>query len=344
MSTELNELRDSARQVLSGQGLAASAEKTWPLVQELGWLLVAVPQEQGGLGQGIAGACAFHAEFGRSLNAAPYLPAMLAIDAVLHAGRADRDAWLERLTAGERVTAPLAASSFSIDARHRLSGTATALASADQAGQVLLCGADRVLLLPLRQAGVECSPRATWDSTRKLFDLRLSDVALDPDCVLATGAAAQALSQRLATHRDFALAADAVGGASALLDMTVEYLQTRRQFGRPLALFQALKHRCADLKTMVCAAEALLDDSLARAADVLDTPQATVLGLGAKAYACTVYARVAEEALQLHGGIGMTAEHGCHLYLKRALLNEHLGRGREHYEAGIAEAFIGGAP
>ena len=117
--------------------------------------------------------------------------------------------------------------------------------------------------------------------------------------------------------------------------MTVEYLQTRRQFGRPLALFQALKHRCADLKASVTAAEALLSDSLDRASSGQDA----AVAMGAKQFACSVYTRVAEEAIQLHGGIGMTAEHPCHLFLKRAQLNEQLGWHRD-YEPGIAEAFL----
>ena len=63
--------------------------------------------------------------------------------------------------------------------------------------------------------------------------------------------------------------------------------------------------------------------------------------LAAKQLACSTYAAVAEESLQLHGGIGMTSEHECHLFLKRALLNEHLGRGHDSYDQGLAGLFIG---
>jgi len=335
-TAELIELRDSARQVLGEAGLAASESKTWPLVLELGWLLVAVPEELGGLGQGLAGACAFHEEFGRSLAAAPYLPAMLAIDAACAAGKAD---WVERFATRDFVTAPLADPALTLS-DGKLGGTASAVPSADLAGHVLLCADDCVALVSLKQAGVERRERPTWDATRRLFDLRLSGVELDPGLVLARGEAARALARRLAAQRDFALAADAVGGAAALLDSTVEYLRTRRQFGRPLALFQALKHRCADLKAQVAGAEALLAETLSRAGDDLASPAAERAGQAAKLQACTVYARVAEEALQLHGGIGMTAEHLCHLYLKRALLNEHLGRGGNRYDLDLAEALL----
>ena len=93
----------------------------------------------------------------------------------------------------------------------------------------------------------------------------------------------------------------------ALFDMTVEYLQTRRQFGRPLAMFQALKHRCADLKTQIAAAEALFwrlaDEGNRTAFDPLVEAGAL------KSQAAAAYSLVAEEAIQLHGGIGLTAEH-----------------------------------
>lgn len=341
MTSELNELRGAARRVLGEAGLAADESKIWSLVLELGWLLVAVPEELGGLGQGFAGACAFHEEFGRALGTAPYLPAMLSIDALCATTRADRADWIERLSTRDFVTTPLADASLTFDGRH-LHGTAVAVPSADTASHVLVraTAGDCVALVPLIQPGIERIARPTWDETRRLFDLRFSGVELDRDLILAGGADARALSRRLAVQRDFALAADAVGGAAALLDMTVEYLKTRRQFGRPLAMFQALKHRCADLKAQVCGAEALLQDGLVRAGDALDGAAAEAAGRKAKLQACTVYARVAEEALQLHGGIGMTAEHACHLFLKRALLDEHLGRAG--YEQDIADACLAG--
>ena len=338
---ELIELRDSARQVLSGLGLAVSEEKVWPIVTDLGWLLVGVPEALNGLGQGVVGSCAFHTELGRSLAAAPYTAATLAIDAICHSSIADQQAWVERFTTSDIVTASLA-ESYVVIANNKVSGTLTAVPSADKASHVLVCAAsgEHVALLSLQQPGVELTERKTWDTTRRLFDLRFKAVALDEALTLASGPAAKTLSSRISTLRDFALAADAVGGAEALLAMTVDYLQTRKQFGRPLALFQALKHRCADLKALTSSAAALLDDSLSRVGDQLEDTQAEAMGKAAKLLACNVFARVAEDSLQLHGGIGMTSEYPCHLYLKRALLNEHLGRHTGSYELDIADHFL----
>lgn len=336
---ELNELRESARQVLGGLGLAVAEDKVWPIVTDLGWLLVGVPESLNGLGQGVAGSCAFHAEFGRSLAAAPYAAATIALDAICHSGIADQQAWVERFTSSDIVTAALFESPISI-LQGKVNGTMTAVPSAHKASHVLVCAREHVALLALDQPGVEITTRKTWDSTRHLFDLRFKDVPLDDSLTLARGYEAKALNSHISALRDFTLAADAVGGASALLDMTVDYLKTRKQFGRPLALFQALKHRCADLKMLVSSAEALLNDSLCRVGDQLDSAQAADMAKAAKLLACNVYACVAEDSLQLHGGIGMTAEYPCHLYLKRALLNDHLGQRAGSYELDIADNFL----
>jgi len=124
----------------------------------------------------------------------------------------------------------------------------------------------------------------------------------------------------------------------------VDYLGTREQFGRPLALFQALKHRCADLKTRTEAARALLLDSLdrlqAQGARALAGEEAGRAGRAARLLACDAYAVVAEEAVQLHGGIAMSEEHDCHLFFKRAMLNEHLGRAPASYEQGLADRYF----
>ena len=348
MNADLVELQQSVRQVLAGAAVPADEQTTWPLLVELGWLLVSVPEELGGLGQGPSGACVLQIEMGRRLAAVPCLPAMLAIDAVCQSGLADRESRVERLTGGDYVAAPLAECALSLEqtgaGKARLTGLASAVPSADRASHALVwtTAGDCVALVPLGQPGVQATERPAWDTTRRLFDLRFTGMELDEQLVLARGPAAQALTRRLTTLRDLALAADAVGGANALLELTVEHLQVRRQFGRPLALFQALKHRCADLKTLIAAAEALLLDSLGRLGDSIGGAEAELKGKTVKHLACATYARVAEEALQLHGGIGMASEHQCHLFLKRALLNERLGRQDDRYELDIADGLLAG--
>jgi len=347
MSIETAELQVSAQQALRGLGIAATEEKSWPMVVELGWLLVSVPEELDGLGQGLQAACALYRELGASVVGAPYLPAMLAVEAVCRSDHPARAEWIGRLAGADFATASLfgpdGPTARTLSGKLRLAGVASAVASADKAAHMLVATADAslVLLVP-RQNGIEIVSRPTWDETRRLFDVHFADVEIADEWILARGPAANALVRTLATHRDFALAADSVGGASALLELTVEYLKTRRQFARPLAMFQALKHRCADLKALTEAAEALLAENLESAKHCSDA-EAEVLGKQAKSFACSAYFRVAEEALQLHGGIGMTSEHVCHRFLKRALLNAQLGRQNASYDLDIAVGILDGA-
>ncbi len=351
MNQELMQLTDSARQVVAGLGLAADERDASSLVAELGWLMVSVPEERGGLGMGLAGATALYLELGRGLATTPFLSNMQAIEAVAGGQGPARSSWLEFMMAGERqVASSMGESSLSTersgDGVLTVNGRATAVPSADAVTHMLIeAGSGCIALLALDLPGVTITERPTWDTTRRLFDVELVDVALDQQAVLAEDSLAETLGARLAILRDLALAADSVGGAEALLDMTVEYLQTRQQFGRPLALFQALKHRCADLKSIKEGAQALLQDSIESIEDASGnigvTADAQIKARCAKQLACSAYAQVAEEALQLHGGIGMTSEHDCHLFLKRALLNEHLGGSQERYEQDLAALFIG---
>ena len=341
MSVELNELQDSARQVMQGADLAAAEDATWSQIVELGWLMVAIPEDLGGLETGVQGACTMHVELGRGLSRAAYLPAMLALDALCESDLADRDAWIERIISGELVSATLADSTVALQAES-LSGKLSAVQSADKAEHLLVwtSAKDLVALVPTATAGVECTARQTWDETRRLYDVSFSAVALSEASVLARGDSAAAMVQRLLAQRDFALAADAIGASQALLERTVEYLKDRVQFKRPLAMFQALKHRCADMKANIAAAEALLFDALRRIENEIGSSDAELKAKSAKLLATSTAMRVAEEALQLHGGIGMADEHPCHLFLKRALLSEQLGRQGDVYAIEVAEGLL----
>jgi alkylation response protein AidB-like acyl-CoA dehydrogenase len=314
---ERAELHDAAQKAFPADKLKPAREASWPLIAEMGWLLLPLPEDAGGLGLGRDASAAIHFELGKVLSTAPLIPALQAVQALGAAsGLADQAGWIERTTAGELITTSLLPGGVTLS-DGKLSGTLSAVPDADIAGHVLVLAPGLAALVPVDGTGVGLAENPLWDESRRLFDVTLSDVATN--LVIAEGAAADALADRLAGELALALAADSLGGANAALDMSVEYLKTRKQFDRPLAMFQALKHRCADLKVLVAGAEALL---WSRAAD----PDASVTDLGAlKALASDVYRMVAEEAIQLHGGIGLTEEHDCHLFMKRAMLNLQLG-------------------
>jgi alkylation response protein AidB-like acyl-CoA dehydrogenase len=116
------------------------------------------------------------------------------------------------------------------------------------------------------------------------------------------------------------VSADSIGGARAIFDLTIDYLKTRTQFGKPIGSFQALKHRAADLAVKLEMAAGLVDAAVKRSGE-MDAASWTAM---AKFTATEMYAAVAADAVQMHGGIGFTWEHRAHLYLKRATLNAML--------------------
>jgi alkylation response protein AidB-like acyl-CoA dehydrogenase len=327
---ELSELHDAAQKAFPADQLRPERDASWQLIAEQGWLMIELPEDLGGLGLGADASTAIVYELGRVLSTAPLIPALLTIRAIAASEAiADKAGWLERLTMGEYVALGLGDSSV-VGSNSRgaitLDGVLGAVPDADMASHVLVHTPGLLALAPVDAAGVSVAERELWDESRRLFTVSFSGHTVDPALVLAEGEAADAIAAQLTKGALLALSADALGGATATLDMTVEYLKTRKQFDRPLAMFQALKHRCADLKTAIVGAEALL---WARAAEA----GSSLADLGAlKALASEVFYQVAEDAIQLHGGIGLTDEHNCHLFLKRALLNAQLAGDIDHWQ------------
>ncbi len=292
MSLSRTELQDGVRKALGAGVIAHTPNAIWAQIVDLGWLMLTVPEDLGGLGLGTEALAALHFELGRALVPGPAISQALVIEALAFAGQQEL---LESAMSGQKM----AVGHLPLDA--------------DEAQHFLVGGTGGIKLVPA--AHVVLSPRDTWDKTRRLFAL----IENGDGQMIADGAVATALADRLKKRLCLMLSADSLGGATAILDMTVEYLKTRQQFDRPLAMFQALKHRAADLKAHLLAAEALL---WSRAAD--DTSSVAQFG-ALKAHACRTYVEIAEEAIQLHGGIGLTQEHPCHYFLKRAMLNAALG-------------------
>ncbi len=320
---ERSELHDAAQKAFPATDLRPDRDASWKLAAEMGWLMMPLTEDAGGLGLTRDCVAAVHYELGHVLCAAPLVPALMTVQALGESDLlADSDSWIERACAGEFITMDLRGSLLAASANSAdqpvLSGTLPAVADADMASHLLAFAPGLAVLVPMDASPLTMTEHKLWDETRRLFSVTLAGHAVDPALVLARGDAADAMADRLNAEMLAALAADSLGGASAMLAMTVEYLKTRKQFDRPLAMFQALKHRCADLKTHIVAAEALL---WARVSDA-DASLADLAGL--KALATDTYRYVSEEAIQLHGGIGLTEEYPCHWFMKRAMLNLQL--------------------
>ncbi|MFM5931035.1 MAG: acyl-CoA dehydrogenase family protein [Novosphingobium sp.] len=332
---ELSELRDSAAKAFPAGSILPPRDESWQLAAEMGWLLVDLPEELGGLGLGRAAAAAIIQELGKVLCTAPLVPALLALRGIALApdfgGKAEL---IERICGGEYVPLNMLPAMVSASGS-TLSGTVSGVFDADMAVQVLVGSSEGYHLVDLASAGVEQIERPLWDESRRLFDIKLDNAKA---LLVAGGDDAAALHDDIARSAHLFVAADSLGGASATLDLTVEYLKVRKQFDRPLAMFQALKHRCADLRIALTVSEALFEG---RAAKSETTP---LVDMGAmKGHATQTYAQIVEDAIQLHGGIGLTQEYPVHHFMKRAMLNLQLCGSLDHWREQTGRAAMAAA-
>ena len=154
------------------------------------------------------------------------------------------------------------------------------------------------------------------DQTRKLTELRFSGVKANADDIVGSiGGGWKTLAEVLDRGKVM-LAAEMMGGAQKVLDMTVDYAKVRVQFGRPIGSFQAVQHKCANMMVDIEGAKSAV--YYASWAVSNDHPEAALASSVAKASASDAYRRVSAEGIQLHGGIGFTWDHDLHLYFKRA--------------------------
>ncbi|QCP51794.1 acyl-CoA dehydrogenase [Trinickia violacea] len=358
---ELDELRDSVRRVLDDLADRQSMLRDpsavpqlnatlWKTLTELGWLGLAVPEAHGGLGQPFTALAILYQEFGRSLLASSFASAAIGLDMLSTDGASEQAGPLIAAgIAGEAIVVAAATGIGTLDVRSSESG----FVLDGSYGCVPGAGAATHLLVPIEQpevaialvelpqSGVTVTARPSWDITQLAFDIRFTEVAIQADSIVLRGPAAADALTRMGTHLDLALACDAVGGADRIFCETLEYMATRRQFNRAIASFQALKHRCADLKTAMEGSRALVEASCAAYSHCKG--EWRTMAACSRLYAGSVYRNVTEEAVQLHGGIGFTWEHPCHLFLKRARMNEVLGGSAEQRKDRVAPVLLAAA-
>ncbi len=316
---------DAARVISRTESDAPHDLSLWKaLADGMGLAGLLVPEGRGGQGATHREAAVVLEELGRAVAPVPYLTsAVVATEALLAC--ADGGEVLASLASARRIgalavplhTAPGAFFPAARAADGVLHGELTGIADAD-AADVLLVPADDGGLYAVEAdaVGVTVTGQTSLDLTRPL-----ARVVLDGAPGHRVGDAGPAVRRALRAGAGL-LASEQLGLAEWSLAETVRYLKDRRQFNRPVGGFQALKHRLAQLWLEVvnlrAAARNAADALAADPAAAGDDADAAVAVAVAQAYAGQVAVRAAEEALQLHGGIGMTWEHPVHLYLKRA--------------------------
>ncbi len=306
----------------------------WSELAGMGWAGVLVPEDYGGVGFGHVGAGLIAEEAGRTLAALPLLStAVLGTTALLEgASERQKTELLPAIANGDLVTA-LAVDERTRHAPHdiettaaqitrggfRLNGRKTFVLDGQAAGKLIVSArvADAIalFLVDARAPGVTIEPVAMVDS-RGAADVRLTNVDVTAADLLGGSAGGAALLDRVLDAGRAVLAAELVGIAAESLERTLEYLRQREQFRRKIGEFQALQHRAAHL---FCEIE-LARSAAAAALRALDAraDNAPLLASVAKAK-CGDTARLAtNEALQMHGGIGMTDEFDIGFFMKRA--------------------------
>jgi alkylation response protein AidB-like acyl-CoA dehydrogenase len=355
-SEEQEELRRSVRRFLEDKSPSTEVRrlmettdgydpKVWSqMANELGLQSLHIPEAYGGQGFSFVELVVILEEMGRALLCAPFFSSVcLAANAILNAGTEDqKQALLPGIAAGETI----ATLAFTEPAGKWDANGITMEATSDGSGGYTLSGTKmfvldghtaNLIVVAARSAGtggtegisfftvagdaegLTRTALPTMDQTRKQAKLELASV---PGTLVGQDGQGWDVLGRVLDLAAVGLAAEQVGGAQKVLEMSVEYAKNRVQFGRPIGSFQAIKHKCADMLLEVESAKSAAYYAGWAAAELND--ELPVVASLAKAYCSDAYFHAAAENIQIHGGIGFTWEHDAHLYFKRAKSSELL--------------------
>ena len=299
--------RAAARATLDDPG--SYPREIWSAGAELGWNGLAIAEEFGGSGFGLAELAIIAEITGRELTPGPFLPT---VAAALVIDRCAPDSVRAQLLPGLADGSTVAALGLNVLVNMESDLTATAewpaVLGAPDADVLVLAAGEDLVVVDAAADGVTVTTLPSLDTTRSIGSVSMRGAAISADRVLR-GAARHART----VFRILA-AAESVGISWASLEMAVEYAKVRVQFGRTIGTFQAVKHHAANM--LVDAEQTTAATWAAARADDLDAawlPAAT-----AAAHAVRAQVFNAQKNIQLHGGIGFTWEHDAHLYLRRA--------------------------
>lgn len=355
---------EAVRQAMSTE--SGFDQQLWQgICSEMYWPGLHIPEEYGGLGLGYVELVAMLEQMGRFLLCSPFYSSVcLGVNALLVAGtEQQKQTYLPQLCDARTATLGYTGSAagnyggqWGADAvslhvertaegfqlqgelRYVVDGASAdiLIVAARQPGTAGEAGIS-LFVLDANSEGITRTVLPTMDQTRKQASIHFDKVKLPLDALMGEEGNAWPKLQQIIDLANIALSAEQVGGSQQLLDMTVEYTQERQQFNRPIASFQAIKHKAAEMMSRVevarsgvyyaaCVAEEFFSGS------ELATELSEASSI-AKAYASDTYFANAGEAMQMHGGVGFTWEYDVHLYFKRAKASEHfLGNGEWHRE------------
>ena len=322
----------------------------WRRAAELGWTSLLVPEDLGGgsvSGDGVADLALVAELIGRSVAPGPLHPVSTVLAGLVDADDAERhSAVIESLVAGELVAswavyepgrgwAPTESTvtATPTGSGWRIDGVKDRVEAGTDSGIVLLVavadGVPRQFLVPTDAAGVRVEAQNSIDLVKRYARITFDGVEVAQDAAVGTAEQTPALIARQAQIAQVLQCAEVVGILDSVFAFTVQWAFDRHSFGRPLASYQALKHRYADMKIWLEACRATTRAAVASVSARSD--DADRLVSVAKSYVGEHAPDMLQHCVQLHGGIGVTWEHDLHLFLRRATLNRAmLGTPEEH--------------
>ena len=347
-------------------------DELWRQMAGLGWAGVPFPEQYGGTGGDFLDLAVLLEEIGRSLAPGPYfstviLGGLTVLDAGSDAQKADL---LSRVTDGSlHLTLALTEPSATTEAwgietvfrsgfGHNVFGTKLFVPDAHIADIIIVAARPEtgasdnpeddvtLFLVPTSDKGLSLvdSPnpqdvhieQISTIGNERLCEVRLNGVAVPDNAILGGIGQGWPIIERTLARATVAQCVQMLGGASAVLDMTVDYVKQRTQFGRPVGSFQAVQHHCAQMATDVEGCRGVAYQAAWRLAQGLPAQREVSI---AKAWISQAYRRVCSTAHQCHGAIGFTKEHDLQLYTRRAKVQE-IGYGDANYHKELALANI----
>lgn len=329
----------------------------WQRGAELGWTSLLVTEDGGGgsiSGDGLVDLTLVAHEFGRHAAPGPLLPCNVVAAALSDVPTDGHEDLLAGLMAGSSLASWCHAEPRPNDALHQASlelrvegsglvvdGIKRPVEFGQQASHLLVTGrtADGLsqVVVPAEAPGVTMRPMQALDLTRRFCEVEFRDVRVPKEAMLGEAGAAGPRVERQLQLALVIANAESVGAMQAALDMTIAWAFDRYSFGRPLASYQELKHRFADMTTWLQASHAV-SDAAAKAVSA-GAPESGELVSAAKAFIGDYGSELIQDCIQIHGGIGITFDHDLHLFLRRHSMNRSLhGTPAEHRQR-IADLF-----
>ncbi|KZL15196.1 acyl-CoA dehydrogenase family protein [Pseudovibrio sp. Ad26] len=318
-----------------------TCQSLWSVLgQELGYTALGLAEEIGGTGEDLAARIEIERLLGSVLAPLPYHTTISVCAAVLQAATPGplRDEWAHKLTSGQATAtlahAPIGAqaewTSTPFTARqtascYTLTGKSGPLLNLAMADLVLIparCGTELVVFaVPGKDLAQMSEPHSALDGSLSLSGLQLDQYAVPDAALIDRGEDFAGRYELVLCQARLALAAHMMGSARVAFDLTHQYICERSQFGQVIGSFQAIKHRMADLYVQLNRVDALIDGAVsdfAQAADQDVQRIACAQSDTAVVWASELFYKVSAEAIQLHGGVGMTWEYSPQLFFTRA--------------------------